>query len=203
MNLTGEETVELRSIVLRCAGESLTPAQFRCFVLYFFADWSENQIAEKYGVNQVSVHQALWGQRKQAGAAPIGGGVKRIKAALEATKGGGAMSNKLGKSLEEDPELTDIILKLKEPPKEPEATTLSPIGWFAGTRPEFFASMGVLLVACHLADKKKTVSVTRLAEQVPRFTLSHAMTQLRVLGFISTDGVTIHILKTPQEPTDA
>lgn len=199
-DLSGLDTMELRAQVLRVAGEALTTVQFRVFVLYWFSGWTEQSIADHYGCSQAAVHFALWGQKKSKDSQPVGGAVRRIKAALEAA-GGGAMS-KLGKAIEEDPELTEVLNNLKNEPKAKTPPAHTTLGWYRNARHEHVASLAVLHLMAQLADAKRSLTITTLAAEVPRMTMSVALSQLRVLGFIATDGVSITILKTPTPDLD-
>lgn len=193
MSASGADLLDLRAEVLRVAATSLSTAQFRCFVLYWFAGWTEQAIASHYGCTQPAVHAALWGQKKGR-ESTTGGAVRRIQAALVAA-GGGAMS-KLGRAIEEDEQLTEVLNTLKNEPK-PAATSLSSLGWYRGVRHEHFPALAVLLQMTQLADAKGQLHVNAIAAEVPRATLSMSMAVLRALGFIATDGVNIRIIKTP------
>jgi len=197
--LSGSDLLDLRGEVLRVAATSLSTAQFRCFVLYWFAGWTEQAIADHYGCTQPAVHAALWGQKKGR-ETTSGGAVRRIQAAL-VTAGGGAMS-KLGKAIEEDEQLTEVLNTLKNEPK-PAPTSLSSLGWYRGVRAEHFGALAVLLQMTQVADSKGALHISTIAAEVPRATLSLAMAQLRALGFIRTDGVSITIIKTPNQDDTA
>jgi hypothetical protein len=195
MSPSGADLLDLRGEVLRVAGSTLSAAQFRCFVLYWFAGWTEQAIADHYGCTQPAVHAALWGQKKGR-ETTSGGAVRRIQAALVAT-GGGAMS-KLGKAIEEDEQLTQVLTSLKNEPT-PTPSSLSSLGWYRGVRPEHFAALAVLLQMTQLADARRQLHISTIAAEVPRATLSMALTTLRVLGHITTDGINITIVKTPTQ----
>jgi len=191
-----DDDQERRALVLRVAGEALTTAQFRCLVLHFFAGWSEGDIARHYDCAQPSVHEAIWGQRKSAGGPKIGGAIGRIRSALASAEGGAV--SKLGKAIETDPELAGILNALKEAPQMQAAPTRpTPLGWFRNARVHDVDALAVLLVMSHLADKAGRLHINQLVEEVPRSTLGTALSKLRVLGFVQTDGVSITIIKTP------
>lgn len=110
--------------------------------------------------------------------------------------------SKLGKAIEEDPELTEVLNNLKNEPKAKTPPAHTTLGWYRNARHEHVASLAVLHLMAQLADAKRSLTITTLAAEVPRMTMSVALSQLRVLGFIATDGVSITILKTPTPDLD-
>lgn len=172
---------DVRPLLVAAAERVLTPHQFRVFVGHVCLRLTQQEVAHALGVSQQSVGEALNGKRTHNGS----------------HKGG--LMKKLIETLRDDEAFAAEVEKLKT--QATAAPLRSTLDWYRGIAPHHFASLAVLMVADEMATgrKQREVSVAELYDQVPRPVVMTALSTLRVLGFIATDGRTVRILRTPAQ----
>lgn len=187
------------------ACRKLTPTQARVFLLHCIEGWSEERIAEAYGCSQSNVHQALWGQGKTTAPIPSADSkFSRLDLAFErarsqpASKGSGAVQ-KLSAELSSDPTIQALMEELRSPLATTNLGKRDFSGWFASAkyRNDFFAPLAMLIVVDAMADAKGTVSYAALSREVPPWIVNQTVNMLKVMGYVTTDGITVRIQKLP------
>lgn len=169
---------DVRPLLVVAAERVLTERQFRVFVGIVVFRLTQREVAAALGVSQPRVVEVLNGKRTHNG-----------------HKGG--LMKKLIETLKDDAAFAAEVEKLKT--QAAAAPLRSTLNWYRGIAPHHFASLAVLMVADEMATgrKQREVSVAELFDQIPRPVVMTALSTLRVLGFIATDGRTVRILRTP------
>ena len=159
--------------VLRAAKELLSPFHL-CILEMHLDGLSTVEIADRRGVGQPSTWRTLHG----------------------------VILPKLAKALVKDPALMAEAAALNAA-DEPDSDDVA--RWFTGHlgKTEMFVSLTVLLIAHELADARREVGYGLLCQHVPRAAVTEAMSKLKYGGWIMTDGVTIRIMKTPNDKVPA
>lgn len=172
---------DVRPLLVAAAERVLTAHQLRVFVGHFVFRLTKEDVAAALGVSRQSVSEAVNGKRQHNGN----------------HKGG--LMKKLIETLKDDEAFAAEVEKLKT--QAATAPLRSTLNWYRGIAPHHFASLAVLMVADEMATgrKQREVSVAELYDQVPRPVVMTALSTLRVLGFIATDGRTVRILRTPAQ----
>lgn len=196
---SGVQVDALMTHVTRVAAAVLTDRQFACFVGTAVQGKTQRQVADEMGIDPRSVQQHLKGAVRADGwwrsadahaTAPSRGMIRN----------GGAMS-KLKRALGDDAEFQAAVLEVSTPTASPSQRDRI-VGWYAPIttplpKPQLFVAMAVLMVLSELADARGELHINDAVGHLPRRVLDPALTQLRQLGWVRTDGVQIRILRTP------
>lgn len=185
--------------ITRVAAAVLTDRQFQCFIGTSIEGKTQKQVADEMGIDPRSVQQHLKGAVRADGwwrSAPLhdsppsrgsirnGGAMKKLRAALEGDEGWKA-----------------AVLEVSTPTAGPSQRDRI-VGWYAPItrptpRPQQFVALAVLMVLEALADSTGELHWNDAVQHLPRGVLDPALSQLRALGWVRTDGVQIRILRTP------
>lgn len=105
----------------------------------------------------------------------------------------GAIMPRVRAALAKDPALAAVaqMEAAPEPPRRWFASILSP------PHPERFVALAVLREIAEHADAKRECTYTTLYEVLGRKVVDFSIPTLRTLGFITSDGHTVRILRTP------
>lgn len=107
----------------------------------------------------------------------------------------GTIMPRIKAALAKDPALASVAAETL--PDEPRR------GWYASIlsppHPERFVALAVLRELDELADAKRSVTYSTLYSELGRVVIDHAVPTLRTLGFITSDGHTVRVLKTPYD----
>lgn len=161
----------LRQRALELAAGALTPRQIEIAALHL-EGVSQTGIAERLGITQAAVSQALFGSMRRG--TRVGGIVKRLQKAVEAEGRGDEAES------EDPPRYAEWFRPAISPPS-----------------PSLFVALAVLIVLRELSDARGRVAYGSALEKLPRAVLDGSLPILRYGGWISTDGISIQVLKTP------
>lgn len=130
------------------------------------------EIAKRLRRDPEAVHRTLFG----APARGLKGAVALVKEALK--------SDETAKKLEE--------------PQEPPFGRHVVATWFHGTPPDRFVEMAALLAMAAAADAEGRLTVSAAYGALPASVVTHSLPRLRFGGWLQTDGISIAILRTPE-----
>lgn len=176
----------LRPHMLRAAAGVLTDKQLESFTAWLGGE-AIVSIAERLGTSHQAVSQSLLGTRQSGGTSRgkvYGGALKRVQ-----------------EYLIEDADFLVEVAASKAGRGTPDVGLIVR-SWFSGlgyAHLDKFVPLSVLLVLFFLSDARGDVTFGDAHAAMPAACVSHALPTLKALGFVTTDGVTIRIRKTPVE----
>lgn len=193
--------VLMRHIVRVASAPGLLSAQqLRCFVATFVERKSAQTIADELGCHRSNVAQSLHGHTRRdgwwrtasmkptvpdRGRIHSGGSVVKVKAALS-----------------DDAEFLAAVAATKSVPDGPSEL----VRWFApakaNSKSHLAAPLLTLLLMREHADARGRVLLADVLGTMSGSLLNGTLTQMKVLGWVATDGIHATILRTPVDPAE-
>jgi len=167
----------LRPHLGRAAQGVLTERQWQILSLRL-AGYTETQIANQLSISQPVVHKTIFGDQGR------GGALKKLKEVLE-----------------RDDAFLAALAQARQEAGADDSERVLIINWFRdvknGGLNVQFVPLAVLLILYFLKDQRHRVRHDLAMQHLPRPAITHALSILRPLGYVDTDGITMTIRKTP------
>lgn len=169
---------EVRRAILTAAIDVLPPWRFRVFAAWF-RGINRHAIARELDVSVSTVRSALDGE-----------GLKRA--------GPGAL-NIITNALRDSADFRKVVAEMATKKQKENTASARVLGWFKGidNKPELIVPLAMLLVMDDLKDSKNEVQIADIQQHFPRAGVSQCLALLRAHAFVSNNGRTAKIVRTP------
>jgi len=175
-----------RPHLLRIAKQHLTDVQLTIVERWLAGD-GPTAIAEHLGVTKQVIDKSLNG-RSVAGGTWVNGSLAKLRVHL----------------IEDDAFIAELVAARAVNGSAPDApgSSSNVRDWFKSLRSNTlgqFIPRCVLLVISSIVDAKRETTYAQLYEHLPRPVIAQGMPMLKTLGYVSSDGVRIKLIRTPLE----
>lgn len=175
---------EVRRAILSAAIDVLPPWRFRIFASWF-RGVNRHAIARELGVSVSTVRSALDGE-----------GLKRA--------GPGAL-NIITSALRDSADFRKVVDEMATKKQRESTATARVLHWFRGidNKPDLIVPLAMLLVMDALKDARSEVQIADIQAHFPRSCVSQCLAQLRAHAFVSSNGRTAKVVRTPTPKEEA